>query len=86
MFAKVITFIVLFAAGVLILKYTEPIVRMVGKSSWAEQHLGAGGTYNMWKIIALIVMLFGFLYLIGAVDFFGFNKLVPPEATATPFP
>ena len=84
MFVRTIVFIAMFAAGVLILKYTEQVVRTVGKSGWAEQHLGMGGTYNMWKIIAIVVMLFGFLYLIGAIDFFGFTKLAAPEATETP--
>jgi hypothetical protein len=86
MFTKIIVFIVLFGAGVLILRYTEPIVHTVGKSGWAEQHLGAGGTYNMWKIIAIIAMLIGFLYLLGVIDLFGFNNVQIPGSSPTPLP
>lgn len=68
MLERVIIFLVAFGAGVLIIKYTEPIVRIVGKSAFAEKHLGMGGTYNMWKIIAVVVMVVGFLFLIGAIN------------------
>lgn len=53
---------------ILILKYTEPIVRTFGKNSLAERYLGAGGTYNMWKLIGLAVAVLAFLYSIGVID------------------
>jgi hypothetical protein len=72
---KFIIFMTLFLVGLAILKYTEPIVRTVGKSVWAETHLGSGGSYNMWKLIAIGVILVGFLYLMGVIDFGNWDNL-----------
>jgi len=75
MFDKIIFFVITFGIGILILRYTEPIVRTVGKSSFAERYLGSGGTYNMWKIIAISVMIIGFLYLIGTINLGSWSNL-----------
>lgn len=66
---KILVFIILVAVAFLILKYTEPIVRMIGKSDLAERYLGMGGTYNMWKIIAVILIIAGLLYVTGTISF-----------------
>lgn len=50
----------------LILRYTEPIVRTIGKSTWAEQYLGNGGSYTMWKIIGLILPIAVITYTLYA--------------------
>jgi len=70
---RILVFIILLAVAILIIKYTEPIVRTVGKSDLAEKYLGMGGTYNMWKIIAVILIIVGVLYLTGTISF-GFSK------------
>ena len=44
-------------------------------SDFAEKYLGMGGTYNMWKIIAIAIMIFGFLYLIGTFELGGWDNL-----------
>ena len=57
-------FLVLLAAiglGILIERFTERIVNFVGYSGWAEEKLGVGGTYTMWKLIGLIVIVGGVL-------------------------
>ncbi len=66
---KFLIFLSMFVIGLAILKYTEPLVRTFGKSVWAEQHLGGGGSYTMWKLIAIGVILVGFLYLMGVIEF-----------------
>jgi hypothetical protein len=43
--------------GLLLLKYMERIVYNFGKSEWAEQRLGTGGTYRMWQLIALGIIV-----------------------------
>lgn len=68
-FGRVITFIVTLIAGIAIMKNTVPIVRMIGRSGWAERNLGAGGTYTMWTLIGIGIILIGFLYLMGVLDF-----------------
>jgi len=65
-FVKILVFILCVGAAILILKYTEPLVRLIGKMSWAERYLGMGGTYTAWKIIA-IILIFGSLIYITTV-------------------
>ncbi len=61
---KFVIFLLACGVAVVILKYTEPLVRMIGKNSWAEQYLGGGGTYTMWKLIAVAVVIVALLYWI----------------------
>ncbi|MBM2820909.1 MAG: hypothetical protein HW405_669 [Candidatus Berkelbacteria bacterium] len=62
-FVKILVFLACTGIAVLILKYTEPIVRMVGKMEWAERYLGAGGTYSAWKLIAILLIVGSLVYL-----------------------
>ncbi len=63
---KVLIFLVCVFIAILILMYTEPIVRTVGKMDWAENRLGMGGTYTVWKLIA-IALIVGSLVFLTAV-------------------
>jgi hypothetical protein len=69
-FVRIIVFVAALAVGIFFLSYTERIVNFIGHNSWAEKYLGAGGSYTMWRILGVIVMIMGFLYLIGQLDFF----------------
>lgn len=60
---KILIFLVCVGLGLLILKYTEAIVRFIGKMGWAENRLGMGGTYTVWKLIAIFLMLGSLIYL-----------------------
>lgn len=62
-FTKILIFLVCVGLAILILKYTEPIVRMVGKMGWAEERLGMGGTYTVWKLIAILLIVGSLVYL-----------------------
>lgn len=75
MFVKIIVFIVAFIAGLAILKYQEPIVRTFGKSYYAERYLGMGGTYTMWKLIAIAVILVAFAYMMGWLELGNWSNL-----------
>ena len=62
--------------GFVMLKYTTQIKDFVGNIDWAEKHLGSGGTYTLLKIIAVLVSVLSFLYMVGSlqlmiVSFFG---------------
>lgn len=48
--------------GLLILKYLEQIVRTLGKNDWAERKIGTGGTYTVWQLVAVLVMMVSFFY------------------------
>ena len=62
---KILVFIISVIVGILLLKYTEPFVRTVGHNSFAEKYFGSGGTYTFWKLIALIIIIAGLVYLVG---------------------
>jgi hypothetical protein len=48
--------------GICLMRYCEPLVRLFGKNDWAERHLGSGGSYTMWKLIGILVIVVGILY------------------------
>ena len=73
--ARILVLVLTFAGGLAIIRYAEPIVRTFGYMDWAEKHLGSGGTYSAWKLIGILVMVFGFLYAIGQFD-------LAPQGTA----
>jgi len=62
-FVKILIFLACTGIAILILKYTEPIVRMVGKMDWAERYLGMGGTYTAWKLMAVALIVGSLIYL-----------------------
>lgn len=65
---RVIILILSFLAGLGLIRYAEPIVRSVGHMDWAERTFGAGGSYTVWKIAGVVVIIVGFLYAIGRFD------------------
>ncbi len=67
-FSRLIVFIFSFIGGLLIMRHKLSIVKIIGKSSWAERNLGAGGTYSMWSLIGVAIILIGFLYFMGVID------------------
>lgn len=77
-FTRIIVFLILLALGIAILRYTEPLVRMFGYNDLAEKYFGRGGSYTMWKLFGIILMIIGLLYLGGTLTFF------PSERTQTP--
>jgi len=68
-FFKIVVFLITESLGIYILLRTEYVVREIGHNAWAEKHLGPGGTYPMWKGIAVILMILGFVILLGDLDF-----------------
>ena len=65
-FVKILIFLASCGIAILILKYTELIVRTVGKMDWAERRLGMGGTYTVWKLIAILLIVGSLVYLTSA--------------------
>lgn len=71
-FIKFIVFVIFSAFGLFFLIKTERIVNFVGHNSTAEKYLGSGGTYTMWRGLGVIVLILGFLFLVGKLDsYFG---------------
>lgn len=65
--SRILIFLVSFALGLIIVRYNKYVVDAAGKSQWAEQKLGPGGTYTAWKIFGIVIIIFGFLWAIGAL-------------------
>ena len=68
MITRIIIFLLSCLSGFFLLKYTLSWVSWVGKSQWVENRVGAGATYGMWKIIGILIIILGFLVLIGQID------------------
>ena len=43
----------LVVGGVCVIRYTVPIVKLIGRMDWAERWLGPTGTFTAWKLIGL---------------------------------
>lgn len=56
-------------AGVVGLKYTFQIVGFTGKPSWIEYRMGSGSTYTVYKLISVLIALWGILYLTNTSHF-----------------
>jgi hypothetical protein len=67
---KILLFAVLFIVGLLMMIYSEPLTRFFGKAAWAEYRMSTmGGTYFLWKIVGLVFIILGFLFLVGTLNF-----------------
>jgi hypothetical protein len=82
MIIRILFFLGSMAVGFGLLVYTLKWVGWVGKSGWAEDKLGSGGTYTMWKLIGILIMIFGFLVLFGTVKLSPGVPVVDQEQTS----
>jgi hypothetical protein len=65
---RILIFLICFGVGLYLLAKTLQWVNLVGTSVWAEQHLGGGGTYTMWKLIGMGIIIIGILILAGTIQ------------------
>lgn len=49
------------AASVFMIMKTDSMIRMFGRSAWAEAKLGGGGTWAFYKILGVLGILLGFM-------------------------
>ena len=63
---RFLVLIVVIFVSILMIRYREWLVRQIGKSGWAEHYLGAGGTYTMWILIALLFIILAMFWAFGA--------------------
>jgi len=54
--------------GIIMLKYNKQVKDFVGDISWAEKHIGSGGTYFFLKMISLLISILSFLYMTGTLQ------------------
>jgi hypothetical protein len=67
--------------GIALMRYTFQITNLFGKIDWAETHLrgGFGGTYTLYRLVGLLVVIIAMLYMFGGIDL-----LVRPFAVLFP--
>ncbi|HRY60541.1 MAG TPA: hypothetical protein P5096_04150 [Patescibacteria group bacterium] len=65
---KFFIFIVGMGLGFVVIYYHRWFAGILGRSSMAERYFGPTGTYTMWKLIGLIIMVVTVLYTFGAID------------------
>ena len=69
MVSRILITLFLVALGVSVMKWCEPLTNMFGRNDLAERYLGVGGTYNMWKIVGIIIIIVSFFVLTGDFRF-----------------
>lgn len=52
-----------FAVGVIVMTHSFQLVKIVGHTYYAERYLGEGGSYTMWKLIGVALIIGGIWYL-----------------------
>ena len=52
-----------FVAGYCFIRYSKWITDNTMRFETAERMLGPGGTYSFWKLIGVLLMIFGFYYI-----------------------
>jgi di/tricarboxylate transporter len=56
--------------GFVIIVYRERIKQFTGDISWAEKHLGSGGSYTAILLFGLLVTFGSFLFMTGTLQLF----------------
>ncbi len=65
MISKILIGVLVIAFSIYVLARTERFVRLIGHSPWAERYLGSGGTYTMWRVGAIIIIILAIVYMFG---------------------
>jgi len=67
LFGQIILGLLITAGGVALLKYNYQMTNSL-PISFAEQHMGSGGSYLAWKILAILVVFIGLTVMFGVYD------------------
>lgn len=55
--------VVLTVVGVMLMRHNYQLTQLFGYNSYAERYLGSGGTYSMWKLIGLALVIGSIIYV-----------------------
>lgn len=55
--ARLLIFFLGIALGTLFVRYSYQLTQLFGHNSYAERYIGDGGTYSMWKLLGLVVIV-----------------------------
>ena len=65
--AQVILGILMVVVGILLLKNNYQVSNNM-RIAFAEEHLGGGGSYLIWKVLSILLILIGFTVIFGFYD------------------
>jgi hypothetical protein len=68
LFASIFWGLVLIVVGVAMIKYNRQITNSFFRSQAAEKYMGAGGSYLLWLMIGLVLVVIGIISLFGFGD------------------
>jgi hypothetical protein len=60
---KILAVVIGIPIGIFLMTHSYQVTQMFGHNSLAEQYLGTGGTYTMWKLLGTILIVAAVLYL-----------------------
>ena len=66
-FGQILLGLILIGVGILLLKNNYQIANNM-RIAFAERHMGSGGSYLLWKIIAVVVVFAGVTVMFGIHD------------------
>ena len=70
---KILVFLLGLPLGLVLMIYRYKIINFTGKIDWAEQKLGAGGSYTLVIILGMVIWIGCMMYALGSFDqLFGF--------------
>jgi len=58
MWLKLLILILGVIVGTLFVRYSYQLTQLFGHNSYAERYIGEGGTYSMWKLLGIAVIIF----------------------------
>lgn len=56
------------AAGFVMIVRTDDVIGFFGRISWAERHLGSGGSISFYKLLGVVVIILAMLWITGLLD------------------
>jgi hypothetical protein len=60
---KLLVLVAGFAVGTAFIKYNFQLTKLFGHNSLAERYLGEGGTYSMWKLLGVALIIIAIIYV-----------------------
>ena len=67
---RFILFPIWFLLGLALVKYREAVQRFTGDIAFAEKWLGIGGTFRLYLLLGIAIMIASILYVTGTLDGF----------------
>lgn len=54
--------------GLLMIIRTDDVIGFFGRIGWAERHLGSGGSFSLYKLLGVLLIVLAMLWITGLLD------------------